>query len=97
MYAEQLAETVRRIAIDGVKAVSKPVSIQIGVYLGENKVRINGELDVEAVIPTLYNNDITGTTESGEAVTVKIELKENDSVIVAKEDGSWVYYVIGKV
>lgn len=60
MNEESLIKTIREIAIDAVRAVSKPVSVIVATYEGNNTIRISSELKLEATIPSSVGELETG-------------------------------------
>lgn len=97
----ELVNALRKLAVSAVSSNTKPMTIQIGEYLGDNMIHLSSGLDVEAFIPAIFTTGVTATIEGIEvhepAAHVQIHLEAGDKVIVIKQDGAYQYYVLDKI
>lgn len=75
----ELVNALRNVVADTVNSRLKPVSVQIAVYRGNNKVLLGNGLEIDTVVPTSV-----GTVEAGNKVLVIKEDGTNKYYVIAR-------------
>lgn len=108
MGSVQLLDLIRDVSVEAVDARMKPMSIQIGTYIGESRAHLGSGLDVDVVIPRSILPCCNPTAENvicakaccvyqGSQCPCPKRIRTGDSILILKEDGQHKYYVLAKI